>query len=141
VCSEVVGPAFIAASSAGDLVAACDVGAWSTPQGGHLFVSRDGGATAHELGAKLPFDIGGAVATPDTKTIVVAGIVPGAVVLEASFDGGAMWARVHSTPDSTFSDLGFTTDTQGVAIATASSGASHLLMTRDGGHTWSPVTF
>ena len=140
-CLDVVGPAYIAASSAENIVATCDVGSWSTPEGGHLYISHDGGATFQKIGPRLPFQIDQNVATPNTKTIVAGGSDTHETVLEASFDGGRTWAIVDRAGVVGLTDLGFTSPLQGVVIATAEGGASHLLMTRDGGHTWSITKF
>jgi hypothetical protein len=138
VCASVVGPAFLAASSGTTLVAACDVGAWSTPAGEHLFVSSDGGLTFHETGRAVPDVQGTGIASPDTSTIVVAGSTQKGLALLGSFDGGGTWTTLVVQPtQSTFADLGFTTPSQGVVIAIAGA----LLMTHDGGRTWAPVAF
>ena len=140
-CADVVGPAYIGASTATDIAAACDVGAWSTPAGDHLFVSSDGGATFTEKGGRTPLDGASSVATPSTSTIVIAGNDSRGTVLVGSFDGGQSWKTVDRPAVGSLSDLGFTTSVQGVVISTPSTGASHLLMTRDGGHTWTQVNF
>jgi photosystem II stability/assembly factor-like uncharacterized protein len=145
-CLDATAAAYLAASSAANVVAACDLGVWGPPPagtaaGGHLYVSHDGGATFVKTGPTMPFTLGQVVATPSTSTIVVAGSIGTSRFLEGSFDGGKTWAAVHNAGTVELSELGFTTTEQGVAITTASSGASHLLMTRDGGHTWSQVTF
>lgn len=145
-CFDETGAAYLAASSAANVVAACDLGVWGPPPagttaGGHLYVSHDGGVTFAKTSPTMPFALGQVVATPGTSTIVVAGSIGSTRYLEGSFDGGKTWAAVHDAGTADLSELGFTTTEQGVAITTASSGASHLLMTRDGGHTWTPVTF
>jgi photosystem II stability/assembly factor-like uncharacterized protein len=142
-CADTVGPAYIGASSASDIAAACDVGAWSTPQGDHLFVSRDGGVTFTESGPRNPIiDTALALATPDRSTIVIAGTNRLGTLLFGSFDGGRNWSEQLVGKAVTLTDLGFTTTTQAVVISTATAtGASQLLLSRDGGKTWSPVTF
>jgi photosystem II stability/assembly factor-like uncharacterized protein len=141
-CADAVGPAFLGASSATDLAAACDVGAWSNAQGDHLFVSRDGGVSFIEIGKRNPtIDSASGLATPNRSTIVVAGYDSHGSVLTGSFDSGHSWTVVDRPTSVSLTDLGFTSPAQGVVIATASSGASHLLVTRDGGHTWSIVKF
>jgi hypothetical protein len=140
-CADVTGPAAIAASSAINLVASCDVGQWSTPTGNHLFVSRDAGTTFAESGSVVPVLLGGGVATPDTSTIVVAGTDASGSVLVGSFNGGHSWSVVLRAGAVTFADLGFTTTTQGVVVMSSPSGSDRLLMTRDGGHSWSAVVF
>ncbi|HEX7471505.1 MAG TPA: hypothetical protein VF323_00350 [Candidatus Limnocylindrales bacterium] len=141
VCSDVVGPAFIDASAPSDLVAVCDVGAWSNALGEHLYVSRDAGVTFKETGVATPFDMASGVATPSRSTVVVAGFDTKGAAMVGSFDGGHTWAKVFSSATVSLSGLGFTTTTQGVVVATAANGASQLLMTHDGGRTWSAVTF
>ncbi len=141
-CADAAGPAYLAASSALDVVAVCDVGLWAKPQGGHLFVSRDGGASFSETGTRIAASLGGAVASPGTTTIVAAAAGSGGTGLEGSFDGGATWSAVLDLGQAQAVDLGFTTQTQGVVIATSSGGgAGRLFMTRDGGRTWQAVTF
>lgn len=142
VCSDAVGPAYLAASSASDLAAACDVGQWSTPKGDHVFVSRDGGTSFTEPGPRTPLDSAAVIATPSRSVIVIGGAEGKKGVLIGSFDGGKTWPAAHDAgPEVAFSELGFSTTDQGVVITTATSGISNLLMTRDGGHTWSRITF
>ncbi len=140
VCADVVGPAYLAASSATDLVAACDVGLWGDPKGGHLHVSTNGGSSAAETGTKIPAALSGAIASGTPKTIVVGGTDPTGAVLDGSFDGGTTWTQVLAIGDGQPVDLGFTTADQGVVVVRA-VGTSRLFMTRDGGHTWDPVAF
>jgi hypothetical protein len=137
ICADVVGPAYLAAATPIKVVAACDVGAWSTPDGTHLFVSSDGGLTAHEIATRLPVTSTIGVATPDGTTVAVTGSTASGNALVATFDGGASWRRVLPLPGETAVDLGFTTQTQGVVIVPGTG----LYMTRDGGQTWSPVAF
>ena len=140
VCQDVVGPAVLGASSASDLVAACDIGQWSTPQGNHLFRSYDGGTTFLETGTRTPLNGASGVASPGRATIVIAGSDASGAALVGSFDGGLTWSTVLGAGTATFTDLGFTTASQGIVITTNGT-TSHLLMTRDGGRTWSTVTF
>ena len=140
-CADVTGPAAIAASSAINLVASCDVGQWSSPTGNHLFVSRDAGVTFAESSSLVPVTLGGGVATPDTSTIVVSGVDASGSVLVGSFNGGHSWSVVLRAGALAFADLGFTTTTQGVVVTSSASGSDRLLMTRDGGHTWSAIVF
>ena len=140
-CLDVVGPAVLAASSASDLVAVCDVGLWASPKGEQLFTSTDGGATFAATGTRPPLTAS-AVASPDRATIVIAGSdTSGAAALVASLDGGRTWSKVWSAGAVSFTDLGFTTPTQGIVVTTDASGAGKLLMTHDGGRTWTPATF
>ncbi len=143
-CLDTAGPAWLAASSGSDLVAACDMGVWSTPLGVHLFTSNDGGATFTQQATAIPITgLAGIAAAPSKPTVVAAGSVPGGnAALVATLDGGRTWARVATlaTPGG-FSELGFTTAEQGVAIARTGENASHLVMTRDGGRTWAAVDF
>jgi hypothetical protein len=129
-CATVQGPAALAASSPTDLVAVCDVGEWSTPQGEHLFTTSDGGAGFTESPVAVPVSGVSIIASPAPSTIVVAG----GSGLEATFDGGHSWAKVAA--GTTWADLGFTTAGQGVAVWDGG-----VIMTHDGGHTWSPVSF
>jgi photosystem II stability/assembly factor-like uncharacterized protein len=139
-CLDVVGPALLAASSATDLVAVCDVGLMSTPLGEQVFVSTDGGTSFTKTGTR-PLSSAAAVASPERSTIVVAGSESNGSEIVASFDGGGTWARTLATSGVTFTDLGFTTQTQGIVITTQESGVSRLLMTHDAGRTWTPVGF
>jgi hypothetical protein len=143
VCTDVVGPAFMDASSPTNLVASCDVGQWSSPEGNHLFVSHDGGITFTATGPRTPIDMASAVATPSGSTILIGGSSGHGTGLVGSFDGGLTWSTVLSPGAFSLSDLGFTTASQGVVIQTedAQSGGSKLFMTRDGGKAWAPVTF
>ncbi len=147
-CAAVAGPAILAASSANDLVAACDVGLWSNPEGERLFVSHDGGASFGRLAPHLPITSVTGTAAADTRTIVVAGNGASSSAsmssggsgstLATSFDGGASWSTtVLSQAGLQLVDIGFTTPQQGVVIEAGVA----LLMTDDGGHTWREVTF
>ena len=143
-CLGTAGPAWLAASSATSLVAACDIGLWSTPQGVHLFTSADGGATFAEQAGALPITaLAGITTAPSQPTIVAAGDqADGSAALIGRFSPAASWTAVATLAGGgTFSELGFTTDMQGVAIAQTADGTIQLLMTRDGGRTWAPVGF
>jgi hypothetical protein len=141
VCSDAVGPAYLAASSATDVLASCDVGLWSTPQGNHLFVSGNGGSTFSETGTAIPVTAATSAATPNTSTIVVAGSTSTGSILVASFNGGQTWSPVLHVSSGDLDELGFTNSSQGVAVTTSASGSGRLFMTRDGGHSWSAVQF
>lgn len=140
-CLDVVGPAVLAASTASDLVAVCDEGVMSTPTGQHLWSSNDGGVTFSRVGGRLPFAFGGAVATPDKSTIVVAGSNASGATLVTSVDGGRTWPSTLNAGKVGISQLGFTTKTQGLLITRTESGAGAMLMTHDGGRTWSRIAF
>ena len=143
-CLGTAGPAWLAASSASSLIAGCDIGLWSTPQGVHLFTSTDGGATFAEQAGVLPITaLAGITTAPSQPTIVAAGSqADGSAALIGRFSSGGSWTAVATLAGSgAFSELGFTTNAQGVAIAQAADGTSRLLMTRDGGRTWAPVGF
>jgi photosystem II stability/assembly factor-like uncharacterized protein len=139
-CLDVVGPAILAASSPTNVIAACDVGMMSTPQGEHLYVSNDGGATFSTVGGRMPINSAVAVATSDGSTIVVAGSKSSGEALVTSFDGGRTWPSTLNTGMVSITQLGFTTKTQGLLI-TDKSGVGQMLMTRDGGRTWTRVAF
>jgi photosystem II stability/assembly factor-like uncharacterized protein len=141
VCLDVVGPAVLGASSASDLVAACDVGAMADPQGDHVFASHDGGTTFAEVGPPTPLDGATVIATPAVGTIVIGGTVGAGAELIASYDGGQTWRTVLDPAAVRFADLGYTTPTQGIVVTTEQSGASRMLMTHDAGKTWAPVAF
>ncbi len=137
-CKSVEGPALLAASSSSDLIAACDVGQWSTPTGVHLFNSSDGGATFVAVGPKVPVGSLDAVAAPLTGVALVAGPQSeGTSVVAGSFDGGATWAPVLTFQPATSVDLVFPTATDGFMIATQPNGPSRMFSTSDGGRTWS----
>lgn len=152
-CAKVVGPAVLAASGPTELVAACDVGLWSAPQGEHLYVSHDSGATFTETGTPVPLDQTAEIASPGAGSVFVAGTTSQGSAIVASFDGGQTWQTMLEVAqsggqDAGFTYLGFTTSTQGVAITESGAGTSNglqqvgtLLMTRDGGRTWTKVSF
>jgi photosystem II stability/assembly factor-like uncharacterized protein len=141
-CIDLTGPAVLAASSATDSVAVCDVGLWSTPAGERLYTSSDGGATFASAGGRMPISSVVAVGMPDRSTIVVGGSnTSGSAVLLTSADGGRTWPLVHSAGNVSIAQLGFTTQTQGLVITTTQSGAGRMLMTHDGGRTWARVSF
>ncbi len=141
VCLDVVGPAVLAASSASNLVAACDVGALGDAKGDHLFASHDGGASFAEVGPATPLDAAAVIATPGVATIVIGGTVAAGSELFTSTDGGQTWSGVLPAAAATFADLGFTTPTQGIVIQTEQGGTSRMLMSHDAGKTWTPIAF
>ena len=150
-CTQVNGPAALAASSSQDLIAVCDQGVWgpASPMGFRAWVSVNGGASFSLLPTAVPAtivsDIPGSLASPAPSVVAVAN----ASDILATFDGGSTWTTVYMGPASQGIDyLGFTTTTQGVAIELESpicsnsgctSPAGSLLMTHDGGHEWAPV--
>jgi len=141
-CLDTAGPAWLAARSTTDLVAACDIGVWATPMGVHLFTSRDGGSSFTEQPVTVPLSgLGDVAVAPGSETVVAAGFVTAdGAVLVASLDGGRSWATVATIPGGgSFSELGFTTTEQGVAIAANAGGGRSLVVTRDGGRTWGTV--
>ena len=106
-----------------------------------MFVSHDGGLTFTPVGTKLPFTLGGAIATPGTSTIVVGGEAPSkGVGLYASFDGGVTWSPVLALGNGAVGYVGFTTAQQGVMVGASSPGPA-MFMSRDGGHAWVAVAF
>lgn len=144
-CVSVTGPAVMDASSATELVAACDVGSWGDPGGEpvgeHTYVSHDGGVTFARSGTATPVDGASGIAATGAKAFVVAGGGAQGSVLVATSDAGRTWATVRQGSLEQASDLGFTTASQGVVILTDDQGQGRLLMTRDGGHTWDAVRF
>ena len=140
-CLDVYGPAILAASSATQLVAACDEGVWGALPGGgsgeHLYTSADGGASFVRAAVPIPLDwVFDLSAATSSRIVAVGGQAgSGATAVVASQDGGRTWATVLRPAGSPIY-LGFTTDTQGVLIT-----VGHLWMTYDGGRTWQPVTF
>jgi hypothetical protein len=146
-CADVAGPAALAVSSASELVAACNVGEWSTPMGEHLYVSHDGGLKFTESGVQIPLFDAAAIASPAVGQILIAsGTTAKGSQIIRSIDGGATWQAVLDAGPASITYLGFTNALQGVAI-TAGGGEGNtdlkgsLLMTRDGGRTWSNVAF
>jgi photosystem II stability/assembly factor-like uncharacterized protein len=139
-CLDVTGPAVLAASTTTHVIAVCDVGMMSTPQGEHLYVSDDGGLTFSTVGGRMPINSVTAVATPDGSTIVVGGSKSSGEALVTSFDGGRTWPSTLNTGMVSITQLGFTTKTQGLLI-TDKSGVGQMLMTHDGGRTWTRVAF
>ena len=138
-CADVVGPAYLAASSSTELAAACDVGLWGNPTGDHLYVSHDGGSTFARTGTTVPVQGASGATSASPSVVVVGGADAGGAVLVATFDGGRTWVTVARLGAGSLTDLGFTTASQGVVIMAAPGGQSSLLMTRDGGHTWAPA--
>ncbi|MGA9112954.1 MAG: YCF48-related protein, partial [Candidatus Dormiibacterota bacterium] len=140
-CSTEGGAAALAASSSQDLLAVCDVGAYtSSSPAEDAFVSTNGGSSFTGLSASLPSGCqGSATLASASSSLAAAGC--GAEVV-ATFNGGGSWVPVYSGPSGTsIAYVGFTTTTQGVAIATAAgSAAGTLLMTRNGGANWAAVT-
>ena len=138
-CLSVVGPAYLAASSATELAAACDVGLWSSPTGSHLFVSHDGGSTFVAAPTAVPLTMTAAIAGASPNVTVVGGTDATGAALVGTFDGGRTWSVVARLGTGGLTDLGFTTATQGVVVATSGNGPGTLYMTRDGGRTWAAV--
>jgi hypothetical protein len=138
-CADVVGPAYLAASSPTELAAACDVGLWSNPTGDHLYLSHDGGSTFAPAGTAAPLTMAAMAAMASPSVVVVGGSDATGSVLAATTDAGRTWKIVTRLPAGQIADLGFTTATQGVVIVGGAGGSASLLMTRDGGHTWRAV--
>ena len=138
-CLNVVGPAYLSASSATELAAACDVGLWSTPTGSHLFVSHDGGSTFVAAPTAVPLTMTAAIAGASPNVTVVGGTDATGAALVGTFDGGRTWSVAARLGTGGLTDLGFTTATQGVVVATSGNGPATVYMTRDGGRTWGAV--
>jgi photosystem II stability/assembly factor-like uncharacterized protein len=143
-CTQVNGPASLAASSAENLIAVCDQGVWgpATPSGGRVWTSDNGGASFSLLGAPLPSADGGPNAGPVASPSSTVAAVGDALNILATFNGGSSWSIVYTSNSGQIEYLGFTTPSQGVAIVASSTGsAGTLLMTYDGGHAWKPASF
>ena len=138
-CLKAVGPAYLAASSATELAAACDVGLWSTPTGSHLFVSHDGGSTFVEAATTVPLSMTTQVTSASSSVVVVGGTDATGAALVATFDAGRTWSVVARLGTADVVDLGFTTPTQGIAVTTSGDGPATFLMTHDGGRTWPTI--
>lgn len=141
-CSGENGPAVLAATSALELAAACDVGVWGDsasglPPGVRAFVSHDGGDHFTVVGGALPATGFRTIAMASASVIVVAAYDETGDALLRSNDGGKTWKVVQQLTGGTIRYLGFTTASQGVAIVAGP--AEGLLMTHDGGATWSVV--
>ncbi|MEA2973526.1 MAG: hypothetical protein QOG82_1984 [Actinomycetota bacterium] len=143
-CADAGGAAFLAASSADDLVAVCDEGQWNDrPRAVRFYDSSDGGATFDPVGVPVPLSGAAGVTAGQAGSAVVAGSdSSGAALLVATFDGGATWSTVYQGPRGGWNEIGFTSPSQGVAVVGDGSAAvGPLLMTKDGGHTWDAVVF
>ena len=138
-CTDVTGPAFLAASSPTELAAACDVGLWGNPGGDHLFLSRDGGSSFVEAATEVPVTMAARITSPSPSVIVVGGSDATGAILVGTYDGGRTWSVVAPLGAVSIADLGFTTTSQGVVVTAPADGPASLLMTRDGGQTWRPV--
>ncbi len=115
------------------------MGAWSTPQGSHLYLSHDGGSTFVESATAVPLTASARIAAASPSVIVVGGSDATGAVIVATFDGGRTWSAVARPGAVDLRDLGFTTASQGVVILVPGEGPGTLQMTRDGGHTWRDV--
>jgi hypothetical protein len=140
-CSTVGGSAALAASSTTNLLAICDVGAWTSgPPVENAFTSGNGGTGFTQLSTALPAVCQGSdtVGSPSTA-IAAAGC--GAQIVATSNSGGS-WATVFTGSSNTsISFVGFENTSQGVAIeASLASSTGLLLMTHNGGSSWAVVT-
>ena len=127
-CASAGGAAFLAASSANDLVASCEEGTFTGPRVTHaVYFSHDGGQsfTRHDAPNSGP------VATPSATTAVV----PGNSGVQRTTDSGATWNGVFDTGLSAV-DLGFTTQTQGFIVFSNGD----MFMTYNAGASWQKVT-
>jgi photosystem II stability/assembly factor-like uncharacterized protein len=132
-CTNVGGPATLAASSSEDLFAACDQGVWGVEPTieERAYTSTDGGASFTELATVLPAPCDALASC--SPSVAAAGCGSDLV---ATFNGGGSWSTVYAGAANTaIAYAGFTTPNQGVAI----TGPGTLLMTYDGGHTWAAV--
>jgi len=122
----------LAASTASDVVALCDEGAWTGPGPvvNAIYTSHDGGATSVRRVAPE----NGYVASPSPQVAIIGG-----GRLWRTTDDGATWHQVLNAgavvPDSSMQELGFTTSTQGYVITSRSG----MFMTYDAGATWTRV--
>jgi photosystem II stability/assembly factor-like uncharacterized protein len=137
-CTNVGGPATLAASSSEDLFAACDQGVWGVEPTieERAYTSTDGGASFTELATVLPAPCNALASL--SPAVAAAGCGSDLV---ATFNGGGSWSTVYAGVANTYiAYAGFTTTSQGVAInASPPTGPGTLLMTHDGGQTWVAV--
>jgi hypothetical protein len=153
-----VGATYVApaASSASNLVAACQMGgfAYSLPKNAPhgatlgswwLYFSRDGGQSfvaGPRLGSNgYPFT--GLLASPGPGIVFLGygGYSSGRPELLGSFDGGRSWTSVYR---GTFFYFGFTSSSQGVGLLGAAPNnlaTTEMVMTFDGGRHWAKVRF
>jgi photosystem II stability/assembly factor-like uncharacterized protein len=125
------GPAFLAASTAADVIATCNEGVWGPPKPATtVYVSHNAGTTFTRT--VVPGFGPLAAATPTTAIIVGNGN------LWRTVDSGASWniaARYDDRDSTSARDLGFTTPTQGFVVL----GSGTVLMTHDAGASWQGV--
>ena len=144
-CATVNGSAVLDASSATELVAVCDVGAWGDPggqpMGEHAYISHDGGHTFARTGTVPPVVQATEISAAGPHAFVIAGGDARGTVVVGSFDTGHTWKTLLQPVLEQVSELGFTTASQGVLILTDDQATARLFMTRDGGRTWNPVRF
>jgi photosystem II stability/assembly factor-like uncharacterized protein len=131
------GPAYLTATSATQVVAACEEGVWTGPAiSDHLYVSSDGGATFQRSATAVPgVQDMSSIASPSPSVAFVASSNTNRGIA-GTFDGGTTWQLIYPARTG-ITLVGFTTPQQGIAVL--DTGA--LLMTRDGGHTWAVVPF
>lgn len=107
-----------------------------------VYSSRDGGASFTRIGQAPLGGIGGTLAQPRPRRVLIA-TRSGATWIYASSDGGRAWHTALTLADggAGLTDFGFTTARQGVAVEGNPSIGSHLYMTRNSGRTWFRVRF
>jgi photosystem II stability/assembly factor-like uncharacterized protein len=131
-CTNVNGPAKLAAWSATDLIASCDEGVWGPPTPAKaIYTSHDAGVTFQRHPAPVYGDV--TAADPNYALLVTGDTI------RRSVDGGRTWTIVDSVtnPNATEpGDLGFTSNSQGFVIFAN----GQMVMTYDAGATWSAVT-
>jgi len=142
-CLDVNGPAVLAASTAMDVVAACQEGVWGPFDGSdtiatHLYTSTDGGTTFTRGTTTMPdvdTIVGLAAPTPSTVMAALLRVSAGSAIL-ASTNGGHSWSATLQLGSDAPRYIGFTTASQGFVIT-----GHALWFTYDGGHHWVTARF
>lgn len=140
-CQSSEGPVSLAAASAVDVVALCQVGLWSDWAGNQVYTSSDGGDDFHRVSTVSP-QVGDVtlIGEPTPQDIVVG--VDNRLLTSA--DGGYHWTSTFTAPVSITGNSGFAGSGPGYVVLQQSGArttTSRLLLTRDRGRTWVPVTF
>ena len=106
------------------------------------YSSPNGGASFTRIGQAPLGGVGGTLAQPQARRVLIA-TRPGATWIYASSAGGRTWHTALTLADggAGLTDFGFTTATQGVAVEGYPSIGGHLYMTINSGRSWFHVRF